>query len=214
MITFRRVPPESRYEAFKWHRDFAAGDDHIFPRSIEQYGALVLEGAVWCAVTDSDDYCAMAYYASDKDALELGGLMVDESQRGRSVGSTLMRLALGTVLTEHDPLHSGERVITHVHAENKDPRNLIEQILKFKYSKSINVPGSVLPGLKTDDDGNVNGDEFELTIPDSLEALVEWCERWSNELRDGTSARIVLPRGQTLDDWASDFREMIEENST
>ena len=214
MITFKRVPPKNRLDAHQWHSDFAAGDDHIFPRTIEQYGALVLEGAVWCAVTDSDDYCAMAYYAPDDDAWELGGLMVDESQRGRSVGSTLMRLALGTVLTELDPLKSGEKVITHVHAENDKPRNLIEHVLKFKYLKPIKIHGSKLPGLKTDDDGYVNGDVFELTFPDSIEVLAEWCEGWSNELGDGTPAVIKLPLGQTLDEWASDFREMIDENSS
>ncbi len=209
MITFRRVPPDDRYEAYQWHRGFAAGDDHLFPRAKSDYGELVLSGAVWCTVTASNDYCAMAYYAEDDDAWEVGGLMVSESERGRGVGSILMRLALGTVLTEQDPLNSGERVIAHVHAENDKPRGLIEHSLKFAYSKSVKIPGSQLPGLRTDDEGYVNGDEFELTVPGSLEALAEWCEGWSGELKDGTPASISLPRGQTLDGWASDLREMI-----
>lgn len=214
MFTFRRVPPDYRFEAYQWHRGFAAGDEHLFPRAKSAYGELVLNGAVWCAVTASNDYCAMAYYAEDDDAWEVGGLMVSQSERGRGVGSILMRLALGTVLTEQDPLNSGERVIAHVHAANVKPRGLIEHRLKFAFSQPVKIHGSKLPGLKTDDEGYVNGDEFELTVPGSLEALAEWCEGWSGELNDGTPAVVILPNRQTLDGWASDFREMIEENSS
>jgi len=208
LIHFHRVRPDDRYEAYQWHRGFTAGDAHLFPRGRSDYAELALSGAVWCAVTDND-YCAMAYYAEDNDAWEVGGVMVAENQRGNSVASTLARLVLGTVLTEHDPLNSGERVIAHVHAENDSPRKLIKHCLKFVKSKSVRIHGSLLPGLRTDDDGYVIGDEFELSVPGSLEALAEWCDAWDDELKDGTPASINLPRGQTLDGWASDFREMI-----
>ena len=213
MITFRRVPIENRYEAYQWHRDFASGSEHLFPRLRSEFSELVISGAVWCAVNASNDYCAMATYAEDGNAWEIGGLMVSDSERMRGIGSIIMRLALGTVLTELDPLNSGERVITHVHAENDKPRTLIEHGLKFVHSAPVRIHGSKLPGLKVDAEGYVNGDEFELAVPESLEALADWCEGWVGKLKDGTQAVIALPNGQTLEGWASDFREMIAENN-
>ena len=134
--------------------------------------------------------------------------MVPISERGRGLGSIVMRLALGHVLIIADPLASNERVIAHVHAQNDDPRYLIEKKLKFKKTKSVKFPSDQLPGLQTDKDGYVNGDEYEMTVPDTLNALAEWCENWRDQLKDETPARINLLEGTTLQDWASDFRDM------
>lgn len=208
-MRFQRIPPALRQEAYQWHRGFALADNHLFPRTRQNYANLLMEGAVWCAMDDNDDFCAMAYYAEDDGAWEIGGLMVAASQQQKGVGSIMMRLALGTVLTELDPLSAGQRVITHVHAENQKPKALIEEALHFSHSRMVRIPGASLPGLKTDAEGFVNGDEFQLMVPDSVEVLADWCERWSGRLRDGTPAAIALPLGLTLRDWAADLREMI-----
>ena len=154
----------------------------------------------------------MAYYSEKPNAWEVGGLMVQQIQREAGVGSTLARLVLGNVLTELDPLKSEERVLAYILAQNDKPRKLIESKLKFRHNKSITIPGTQLPGLLTGDDGNVHGDEFELAVPDSLEALVNWCENWSDKLRDGAPARITLPAGHTFSGWINDLKEMIVEN--
>lgn len=180
-----------------------------FREIAKKYGELVLEGAVWCAVDANQDYCAMAYWAEDQDALEIGGVMVATSKLGTGIGSTVMRLVLGTVLTELNPLYSGQRVIAHVHAENDKPRPLIQQALCFAHVCKVSIPGYKLPGLKTDAKGFVNGDEFELSIPNTLQSLADWCDCWPGKLKDETPARIELPHGLSLSNWATDFREMI-----
>ncbi len=81
-------------------------------------------------------------------------------------------------------------------------------VLKFRHRKKISVPGSKLPGLKTDHAGMVHGDEYELSVPQSLDALAAWCDAWRGELKDGTSAEVELRPGVTLNLWAKAFRGM------
>jgi hypothetical protein len=84
---------------------------------------------------------------------------------------------------------------------------LVER-LKFAFKQSIKVPGASLPGLKTDNEGFVHGDEFELSKPDTLLVLADWCDDWAGELRDGTPADIQLRQGLTLAQWAEALREI------
>jgi hypothetical protein len=48
-----------------------------------------------------------------------------------------------------------------------------------------------------------------MVVPDTLNALAEWCENWNGELKDRTPAVVDLLEGTTLTDWASDLREMV-----
>jgi hypothetical protein len=134
--------------------------------------------------------------------------MVAVQEREKGVGSTIMRLTLGHLLFEEDPLDRGESVIAHVHAENPQPRPIIQHALKFRLTQRIKVPGSDLPGLKTNAAGDVEGDEFELVKPDTLNALGQWCEAWNGTLKDGRDAQILLPPRTSLRMWASAFRDM------
>ena len=114
---------------------------------------------------------------------------------------------------EEDPLDRGETVIAHVHAANPEPRPIIENVLRFRLSRRIKVPGSDLPGLRTNAAGEVEGDEFELVEPDTLDALAQWCETWNDRLKDGRDAQISLRPGTSLSMWASAFRDMASRSS-
>lgn len=212
MIHFHQVDPTRIEGAYQWHRGYASGDGHVFPRGKTEYGEAVVEGAVWCATKDNE-YCAMACHLEKPGAWEIGGLMVEHTQRGSGIGSALARILLCNLLTELDPLHSNERVYAYVLAQNDKPRKLIEATLKFRHIGSIALPGDQLPGLAVDDDGLVHGDEFELVVPDSVAALIDWLETWSQELADGTPVQITLQNDRTLSGWVDDLREMIAENT-
>ena len=134
--------------------------------------------------------------------------MVANQERRKGVGSIIARLTLGHVLFEEDPLDRGEPVIAHVHAENLEPRPIIENVLKFRLARKIKVPGERLPGLRTNAAGEVEGDEFELVRPDSLHALAEWCNTWNGKLSDGRKVKILLSPGTSLNKWARAFRDM------
>ena len=134
--------------------------------------------------------------------------MAATPERGRGIGSIIMRLTLGHLLFMEDPLDRGEKVIAHVHAENDDPRPIIEEKLKFRLSGKIEAPGSDFPGLRTNDAGMVEGDEFELVKPDTLSALADWCDTWDGKLKDGANTQVLLSDGTTLSMWADAFHDM------
>lgn len=209
LVHFQRIAHEDKGEAYEWHRLVAEADEHLFPRTQDAFDILISQRSIWFARDDLNDIIGMAYYAPDGEDWEVGGLMIADEFRSKGIGSILMRLALGTVLTELDPLASNQRVVAHVHRDNPLPRSLIEKALKFGFSKSVKIPADALPGLKADDDGFIHGDEFLLTVPDSLIALAVWCEQWGGVLKDGDNATITLPRNQSLNEWATDLREMV-----
>lgn len=208
MVEFCVVDPAEGREAYQWHRGFAASNDCIFPQPWATYEGLADEGRLWCARNDTGDYLALAYFRFDGGKWEVGGLMVATQERGKGVGSIITRLTLGHVLFEEDPLDRGESIIAHVHAENLEPRRIIEDVLKFRLSRRIKVPGSALPGLRTNTAGEVEGDEFELVKPNTLDALAQWCDTWSGRLKDGRDAQVLLRPGTSLSMWARAFRDM------
>lgn len=208
MVEFCVVDPLKGREAYQWHRGFAASDDCIFPRPWAIFESLADDGQVWCARNGEGEYLGLGYFSFHNGNWEVGGLMVTAKERGKGVGAIIARLTLGHVLFEEDPLDRGESVIMHVHVENKHPRSIIEQVLKFRYSKPIKVPGSAFPGLRTNAAGEVEGDEFELVKPDTLNALAQWCDNWDGRLGDNRVAKLLLRPGTSLRMWASAFRDM------
>lgn len=207
------VDPSMGRDAFEWHRNFASGNAHLFPRTWNQFEALADQGRIISARETNGNYVGLAYFIFEDDKWEIGGLMVSERYRGVGLGSTLMRVTLGHLLFEEDPLDRGEAVIAHVHAENNDPRGIIEKALKFALQNSIMVEGAKLPGLKTDEHGIVHGDEFQLTIPNTLHALADWCTAWPGALKNGQTTYIELRLGITLELWAEAFRNMAATHS-
>lgn len=140
---------------------------------------------------------------------EFGGLMVDESTRGKGLGAVLLRLPLAHILFSEDPLAWSRRpnFVTHVLAGNNAPRRIIPEA-GFHHHVAVKIPGSALPGLPTDAEGFVHGDEYRLSIPQALKDLAVWCEHWENKLRDGTGAHINLLEGITLKMWADALKGM------
>ena len=208
MVQFSIVDPGKCREAYQWHRGFAASNDCIFPRSWESYEQLADEGRVWCAQNDRGDFVALAYFDFDNSRWEIGGLMVATQERRKGIGSIIARLTLGHILFEEDPLGRGETIIAHVHAENLEPRSTIANVLRFRQSKHIKLPGALLPGLRTNIAGEIEGDEFETVRPDSLLALSQWCNTWDGKLKDGREVKVLLSPGTSLNLWAKAFREM------
>ncbi|MEY8015263.1 GNAT family N-acetyltransferase [Mycobacterium servetii] len=213
-VVISHVRPEEAGGAYEWHRGFAASNDHLFPRTREHYAELAENYQAFAAREDGD-YLGLCYYAQDEQSTEweVGGLMVAANQRGRRLGMTLMAVTLGNLLIDVNPLEAVEGeapqwIISHVIKGNDAPRGIIVDRLKFAHRKPVKIPSEVLPGLRTQEDGMVHGDEFEMTVPATLIALAEWCDGWTGQLGDGTPAEIELREMLTLRDWAEAFREM------
>lgn len=198
---------EASSVAYAWYKAFAKDDPHIFPRGEKAYRKLLDAGQVVSAMA-SGEVVGLTYYTFDDDTKEweLGGLMVGKIHHNKGIGSVLARVALGHLLFEEDPFGNGQTVVSHVHADNQAPRNLLKK-LGFEKRRSVEIPGSKLPGLKTNDKGMVTGDELELS-PDSLKNLSQWCDRWSTKLKDGTRAQIELGEAITLKHWSRAFEVM------
>jgi hypothetical protein len=208
IFELRLVRPEEGPRVYQWHRGFVAANENLFPRTWDVYRQLAEDGQIWCACDESDNYVALSYFCQDGKEWEIGGLMVSTAQRGKGLAAIITRLTLGHLLFEEDPLDRSEPIIAHVHAENNDPRALMEHVLKFKFRKRVVIPGSTLPGLRVNAEGNVVGDEFIIAIPTSLLAVAEWCEQWNGSLKDGTPAQILLRPQTSLAQWARAFRQM------
>jgi len=212
LFIFDTVDPSqtSIKEAYQWHCAFISTNNHVFPRTLQKYKEFAENGRLFCAKIASGGLVGLVYLNLDNTEWEIGGLMVSSNHLRLGIGSILMRFALGHLLFYEDPLDRNESVIAHVHEENQDPRYIIEHSIAFHHRKTISVDGKNLPGLKTDKNGKVNGDEFGLTIPDTLIKLAEWCEKWNGTIKQGKRAEIIMSPipGVTLKTWAKAFRMM------
>ena len=210
MITFSVVPSGRGLEAYQWHRGFAAQNPHILPRPWEDYKAYAEEEQVWCARTGSGDFLGLAYCAFDRGTWELGGLMVAASERKSGLGSTLVRLALGHLLFQEDPLNFDHEIIAHVHAENVDVIPLAEKVLGFRNVGTVEHEWYDTSGRNAP--RRVSGYKFQFNSPSSLIMLAEWCETWDNKLFDGRATEIVFAQNQNLKVWAAAFRDMARQS--
>jgi GNAT superfamily N-acetyltransferase len=209
MILFSAIEAEDCLSAHKWHDEFAARDDALYPRDQDDFQSMVMAGSVWAAKSPAGDYLALAYASFNEETLEceIGGLMVAEEARGKGLGGTIMRLALAHMLLEENLLSiAGVRVVAHVVEGNQRPLGIIKNALRFRHVKPVQIPADVLPGLRSRD-GFVFGDEFELDFPTSVLALAEWAENWNGHLNGGT-AHIELRSGVKISDWAPALRSV------
>lgn len=211
MILFSAIDIDDCLGAYHWHRGFSGANDALFPRQFDDFEQLVMEGSVWAARESTGDYLALAYASYDeaKKECEIGGLMVATQARGKGLGAMMMFLALAHALLEEDLLADpAVRIVAHVLRSNDMPRGIIERKLMFRHARSVCIPGGVLPGLRTEDDGNVHGDEYELTRPESLVALAEWARSWTGQLPNDQIADIELRAGVSMEDWRDALDEM------
>ena len=197
--------------AHKWHEDFAATNDALFPRTANHFLELAMDQCVWGAISSADEFLAMSYASFDepKNEWEIGGLMVSEEARGKGLGTLMMQLPLAHVIFTEDPLANTPpaSIVTHVLRGNPDPRRIVPAV-GFAFHKEVSIPAHAMPGLRADDDGMIHGDEFHLVVPGALNALAEWAENWTGTLRDGTPAAVELLSGYSLGLWAQAFRRM------
>jgi hypothetical protein len=207
-VWFYLLDPLEGREAYRWHRGYVASDNHLFPRTWPAYERMASNGQVWCAKDSNNDYLALAYSTIEDDAWEIGGLMVAVQEKEKGIGSIIARLTLGHLLFEEDPLGNGKRVIAHVHAQNNAPRKLLEGALKFKKTATVLIPGSELPGLMTNSNGDVEGDVLSLVSSDTLLDLADWCRNWKGKLKDNRKAQIDFRDGISLQIWANAFDDM------
>jgi len=216
-VKFRIVDADEIDRAFKWHRAFAESHEAIYPRDRPIFEQLILDRSVWCAVSPDGEYLAMSYafFSAENHEWEIGGLMVSEAMRGKSLGRIMMRLPLVSMLVNEQPLSWTRvpKIIAHVLASNDAPRRIIPDI-GFAHHKAVEIPAEKLLGLKADTDGFVRGDEFHLKIPDALHGLADWCGSWDGKLLDGTTSSVDMLPGLTLTDWAAALRSMaLDEES-
>lgn len=210
MILFSAVEAEDCIAAYQWHRGFSGANDALYPRDHDSFQSMVLDGSVWAAKDTSGDFLALAYSTYDEcnKVCEIGGLMVAAQARGSGVGSSIMRLTLGHALVEENLLGIPKaRVVAHVLKGNEAPLNIIRNALKFHHVRSVAIPASELPGLRADNDGMVHGDEFELTKPDTIEALADWTRNWPTTLRENP-AHVELRSGVTIEDWTDALEDI------
>lgn len=210
-ITFRAVDTSEIGRAHKWHEDFAAANDALYPRTAAHFLELAMDQCVWGAISSNDEFLAMSYANFDEaeNKWEIGGLMVAPEARGAGLGSIMMRLPLAHMLFSENPLalDPPPTIVTHVLHGNESPRRIIPSV-GFDFSHAVAIPGSAMPGMRTSEDGNVHGDEFHLKIPGALLELADWAEGWNGILRDGTDGHIDLLPGYSLELWATAFRAM------
>jgi hypothetical protein len=210
-ITFGLVDPAYGLHAYNWHRGFAGANPYLLPRSRAAYEQLAKVGRVWCARNEDNDFISLSYFNLQGGAWEIGGVMVDHTARGKGVGTTIAHLTLAHVLFTEDPFVNGEKVVAHIHKDNPDsPRPIFEGALKFHWVAAIKKPAHELPGLKANAQGYVEGDEFELTRPDTLIALAKWCRAWNGSLGKGATGVIELMPNTTLELMADAFDEMAK----
>ena len=196
MILFSAIELDDCQSAHQWHRGFVGANDALFPREHDDFQSMVMDGSVWAAKSTSGDYLAMAYSSYDeaKKVCEIGGLMVVTAERGKGLGATIMRLTLAHALLEENLLSvPGVRIITHALEGNSEPLPIIEKALKFHRVGPVRYPATQLPGLRSKD-GYVHGDEFEISLPETLSSLADWAEQWKGELK-GATAHIELRQG-------------------
>jgi len=217
VITFSLLELEKCQDAHRWQREFVKGNDLVFPRTLEDYEKLAGEGQIWCARDDKGEFLGITYFKEDQSyclkskAWEIGGLIVAPTAEGKGIGRTLVHLALGHVLWVYDPLARKIPVIAHVHeANNPGPRPIFKS-LEFELVCPVKVPGKLLPGLRTNAEGFVVGDEFILRKPETLRALAKWCKAWKGQTvgkKGSYNANVVWTLNASMENWANAFEVM------
>lgn len=213
-LSFSVVPSSAAEEAFAFHHQIAASNEHIWPRTLEQLKGFAQEGFLFGARrTDTGEFVALCYVAREGDAgdREVGGLTVADSVQKHGVGTFLVRFALAHVMTYENPWATGQDVIAYVHESNDRPRGLLKR-LGFTHVDRIEIDGAdAPPSMKRNAAGNLVGDRFRFTR-DGLRALAGW---FTNEFdgtlgRGGPKAEIRLHEPARLEDMLEALRDLAQ----
>lgn len=204
MITFRIIDHHEVGHAYAWHIEFASADHAIFPRGEEEFGNLALDRCLWGAFNPDGRLLGLSYIKieTNRKSIEVGGLMVSASARGKGIGGVLMRLPIAHLLVNEQPLDwkTQPTILTHVLKDNENPLGVIRDC-GFICAKDVKIPADQLPGLRASEDGFVHGLEFHFDIPSALVSLATWLKDWSGTLRDDDPCAVDLREGDSLDIW-------------
>lgn len=217
MILFSAIAYEDCSAAYHWHRGFSGANDSLYPREYDDFQSLVMDGSVWAAKEAGGNYLALAYasYSESNNECEIGGLMVAKAARGQGLGANIMRLVLSHALVEENLLAIPDvKIVAHVLKSNDEPRKIIEDILKFRYMRTLKIPASQLKGLRVEEDGFIHGDEYEIMLPDTLIELAEWAKSWPSGSASSNLGYVELRTGVELNDWADALKQMASQYIT
>lgn len=210
-ISFRLLDTDEIGRAHAWHSGFAAANDVIYPRDEATFIEMVRERQCWCAISHEDEILGLSYvYVNPPQSeVEIGGLMVAAKTRGKGIGDYLFRLPLIHFLVNEQPhlWQPQPTVVAHVLNGNDKPGSIIAQT-GFVLHGPVRKPGHELPGLRTEQDGHVHGQEYHLPLTDSYDGLADWLDTRTGFLRDGTVCSVGLLPGETLQLWGKVLRDM------
>lgn len=175
---FFQVNSTDAQQAFNFHKSISDTNEHIWPRTEAEIKRFAEEGELFAVIRESSgEFVGLCYSHLDEEekAWEIGGLTVTEKFRKLYLGSFLVRFALAHTISTGDPWKYGQRIIAHVHSDNRKPRDLLKRI-NFEFLKPIEVPADVadkVPSMKRNENGKITGDEFEFKKA-SVRALYQW----------------------------------------
>jgi ribosomal protein S18 acetylase RimI-like enzyme len=118
--------------AFAFHEGIAGSNEHIWPRTREQFETYTKDNSLFGARRiETGEFVGLCYVKRDSDTepYELGGLTVAEAFQKSGIGEMLVRFALAHVMVFDDPWSTKQDVIAHVHESNDKPRHLLEHLL-------------------------------------------------------------------------------------
>jgi RimJ/RimL family protein N-acetyltransferase len=212
---FFQIDSTDAPRAFTFHKSIADSNEHIWPRTEAEISSYCSEGELFGIVRDqhSDEFVGLCYSHLDDSAneWEIGGLTVTDKFQKLHLGSFLVRFALAHTISSADPWKYGQRIIAHVHNENKAPRNLLKRI-NFEYLRTIEVPADAAPpSMKRNPNGKLTGDEFEFK-KSSVRALHGWfVNEFKNLLADGETM-VEFDFGELgIDSVVEDLRTLADE---
>ncbi|HKN71470.1 MAG TPA: hypothetical protein VJX30_10585 [Terriglobales bacterium] len=201
---FTQIPDTAAAEAFAFFQSVASTDPHMMPRSEGEIQEFANSGELFgVRNAESGALVAMAYATLEerKREWEFGGLIVGNDVQNLGIGTTLTGFVLCSLIANERPWYRGDTVITHVHEDNPDPRNLLNgwgfQPIDGPEGKTVLKGEMAPPSMKRNAEGNVVGDKFGLPRA-AVRKLASWINsEFGGLLRDGKTRAIfeVRPSG-------------------
>ena len=208
-----KVPSADWELAFRFHRGIADSNAHIWPRDAAQIRGYAEDGCLFGARDDAGAFVALCYATLDEGAgedgeWEVGGLTVAASVQNGGIGTALLRVAIAHTLVYEQPIQNNQRIITHVHEANDDPRGILARLAFERLPEKVELPGDRAPAsMKRNDQGNLVGHVFRFA-----DRGIQNLDHWFNQEFDGTlrgGQPVEVDLGQnTLDELKSSLREI------
>lgn len=201
--------PRNSRKAYEWHRGFASANPHISLREWDEYKKLANEWRIIAAKDHSENYIGLGYIDLIQSDWVIGGLMTANSHRRSGIGLAITCLALANILVFEKPLPRNERIVAYVANPNSSPLFLVD---KLAFRKTGNRHARDLIDLESAATIPSFSDEYEITIPGTLNALSQWFNNWTGNLGDGTPVSLELRGGMLLNKWCQILAAMAYEH--